>query len=254
MRKRWVIGAVTFLVVAVGAGVAIKAGKGAADVSASSAMAANTPPRDKPDETVALDFTAAEATRPVRLALPQMVEFSGALVAPDTAMVRAKATGTLLALDVQEGQRVKAGPAARPHRRERPEPATWPRAQRPTWHAVPHDPGCRRSAPTTPTWAWPTRKFISPLSARQLEESQLDSAKAQVDAAPRRRWIRRSIATARRLAGGAHQRHRLQALGGEPARGERRAAGGHHRRPASAGAGGHGRHPGRSRGCRPACR
>jgi membrane fusion protein (multidrug efflux system) len=43
------------------------------------------------------------------LALPQIVEFSGALIAPNTAMVRAKATGTLLTLAVQEGQRVKVG-------------------------------------------------------------------------------------------------------------------------------------------------
>ena len=105
MRKRWLIGGAV-VAMAIGAGVAIKAGKGAAAVPASSAMAANQP--GKADETT-LDFTAAEATRPVSLTLPQVVEFSGALVAPDTAMVRAKATGTLLALDVQEGQRVKAG-------------------------------------------------------------------------------------------------------------------------------------------------
>ena len=177
MRKRWVIGAVV-LVVAVGAGVAIKAGKGAAAMPASSAMAANTPP-DKPDETVALDFTAAEATRPVRLALPQMVEFSGALVAPDTAMVRAKATGTLLALDVQEGQRVKAGQLLgridvsdlASHVAERSANlaavrTTLVQAQRT------HDSNVGLA----------DQKFISPL-ALDNSKSQLDSAKAQVDAA-----------------------------------------------------------------------
>ncbi len=106
MRKRLVIG-VAVAVAAIGAGVAIKAGKGAAAMPASSAMAANTPDAKPPE--VALDFTPDEATRPVSLALPQVIEFSGALVAPNTAMVRAKATGTLLTLDVQEGQRVKAG-------------------------------------------------------------------------------------------------------------------------------------------------
>jgi len=106
MRKRLVIG-VAVVVVAIGAGFAIKPGKGAAAVPASAAMAANTP--DAAASEVPLDFTVAEATRPVTQALPQMVEFSGALVAPNTAMVRAKATGTLLTLAVQEGQRVKAG-------------------------------------------------------------------------------------------------------------------------------------------------
>jgi membrane fusion protein (multidrug efflux system) len=98
---------VAVVVVAIGAGFAIKTGKGAAAVPASAAMAANTP--DAKADDAPLDFTVAEATKPVTLALPQMVEFSGALVAPNTAMVRAKATGTLLTLAVQEGQRVKAG-------------------------------------------------------------------------------------------------------------------------------------------------
>jgi len=106
MRKRFVIG-VAVVVVAIGAGFAIKSGRGSAAVPASAAMAANSP--DTAASEVPLDFTAAEATKPVTLALPQLVEFSGALVAPNTAMVRAKATGTLLTLDVQEGQRVKAG-------------------------------------------------------------------------------------------------------------------------------------------------
>lgn len=106
MRKRFVFG-VAAIVVAIGAGFAIKAGKGAAAMPASAAMAANSP--DAAASEVPLDFTVTEASKPLTLALPQIVEFSGALVAPNTAMVRAKATGTLLALDVQEGQRVKAG-------------------------------------------------------------------------------------------------------------------------------------------------
>ena len=106
MRKRWVVG-VAMVAVAIGTAVAIKVGRGAAAVPASAAMAANTTGAGTDEPT--LDFTPSEAARPVSLALPQVVEFSGPLVAPDTAMVRAKATGTLLALDVQEGQRVKAG-------------------------------------------------------------------------------------------------------------------------------------------------
>jgi len=106
MRKRLVFG-VAVVVVAIGAGFAIKAGKGAAAVPASAAMAANAP--DAAASEVALDFTPKEAAKPLSMALPQVVEFSGPLVSPNTAMVRAKATGTLLTLDVQEGQRVRAG-------------------------------------------------------------------------------------------------------------------------------------------------
>ena len=58
---------------------------------------------------VELQFGAAEVTRPLRAPLPQRIEFSGPLVAPRTAIVRAKAAGTLLTLSVAEGQRVKAG-------------------------------------------------------------------------------------------------------------------------------------------------
>jgi membrane fusion protein (multidrug efflux system) len=105
MRKRWLVG-VAVAVVAVGAGVAFKTGKGDAAVPASAALAASKPGAK---EDAPLDFTNVEAARPLALALPQVIEFSGALVAPNTAIVRAKATGTLLALDVQEGQRVKAG-------------------------------------------------------------------------------------------------------------------------------------------------
>jgi membrane fusion protein (multidrug efflux system) len=106
MRKRWLIGGVVVVVAVAGAGVALKSGKVNAVVPASAAMAAN--PEKKADE-VPLDFTPGEAAKPVTLALPQVIEFSGALMSPNTAIVRAKATGTLLALDVQEGQRVKAG-------------------------------------------------------------------------------------------------------------------------------------------------
>jgi RND family efflux transporter MFP subunit len=175
MRKRWLIGGAV-VAMAIGAGVAIKAGKGAVAVPASSAMAANEP--GKADERV-LDFTAAEATRPVSLTLPQVVEFSGALVAPNTAMVRAKATGTLLTLDVQEGQRVRAGQLLgridvsdlASHVAERSANlaavrTTLAQAQRT------HDSNVHLA----------DDKFISPI-ALDNSKSQLDSAKAQVDAA-----------------------------------------------------------------------
>ena len=56
-----------------------------------------------------LEFLAAEVARPVAARLPLTLEFSGPLVAPRTAVVRAKAAGTLLSLSVAEGSRVKAG-------------------------------------------------------------------------------------------------------------------------------------------------
>lgn len=58
---------------------------------------------------VALEFTAAEVATPVMAKMAITVEFSGPLVAPRTAIVRAKAAGTLLSLSVAEGSRVKAG-------------------------------------------------------------------------------------------------------------------------------------------------
>jgi len=112
MRKRWLIG-VAVAVVAVGSGVAVKLGKGGAAVPASAAMAATKPDakdgKDGKSDDPPLDFTIAEAGKPVPMALPLRIEFSGPLMSPNTALVRAKATGTLLTLSVQEGQRVRAG-------------------------------------------------------------------------------------------------------------------------------------------------
>jgi RND family efflux transporter MFP subunit len=60
----------------------------------------------KPD--VPLEFAPHEVVQPALARLPGMVAFSGPLVAPQTAIVRAKAGGTLLA-SAAEGRRVKAG-------------------------------------------------------------------------------------------------------------------------------------------------
>ncbi len=56
-----------------------------------------------------LEFVTREVVMPALARMPATVEFSGPLVAPQTAMVRAKAGGTLLALMVQEGSHVTAG-------------------------------------------------------------------------------------------------------------------------------------------------
>ena len=68
-------------------------------------------PRDGEKPVVPLEFVPSEVVRPVISAMPLVIEFSGPLVAPRTAVVRAKAAGTLLSLSVAEGARVKAGQA-----------------------------------------------------------------------------------------------------------------------------------------------
>jgi RND family efflux transporter MFP subunit len=98
MRKAWLVGGIAVVVLAVGGAMAVVS-------------------KDKPDAAkgpqgkaeAALEFTAREVVKPSFAPLPVRVEFSGPLVAPQTAVVRAKATGTLLALNVSEGSRVKAG-------------------------------------------------------------------------------------------------------------------------------------------------
>jgi RND family efflux transporter MFP subunit len=76
-------------------------------MQAGSAQAASRP--GAAASAVPLEFLATEVVRPGRASLSQTIEFSGPLVAPNTAVLRAKAAGTLLALSVQEGDRVTAG-------------------------------------------------------------------------------------------------------------------------------------------------
>ena len=97
MRKQWLMGGgVAIIVVAIAVGVALRAKSRSDDKDAG-----------KPDVT--LEFTPAEVARPLLAAMPERIEFSGPLMAPRTAVVRAKASGTLLSLSVAEGSRVKAG-------------------------------------------------------------------------------------------------------------------------------------------------
>ncbi len=105
-RRGWLIG------VALGV-VLLLAGAGAAmtkvpDVGAVWARLTGKP-EVKP--VIPLEFVPAEVTRPVYASMPILIEFSGPLVAPRTAVIRAKAPGTLLSLRVAEGSRVKAGQA-----------------------------------------------------------------------------------------------------------------------------------------------
>ena len=96
MRKLWWLVAVAVLGAA-----------GTAAVLAVRAKSADTA-KSKPED-VALEFTPNEVTRPVLTSMPERFEFSGPLMAPRMAVVRAKAAGTLLRLNVSEGSRVKAG-------------------------------------------------------------------------------------------------------------------------------------------------
>lgn len=96
MRRAWWIGGVAVLALASVAGaLAIsKQGLGKKD--------------DKPAE-VTLEFTANEVVAPALAQMANHIDFSGPLVAPQTATVRAKAGDTLLTLAVTEGSRVRAG-------------------------------------------------------------------------------------------------------------------------------------------------
>jgi len=101
-RRLWVGGALLGLV-AVAAALALvpRAGNGSAHLDGDG--------KGKEKAAVPLEFIPSEVARPVLAKMPLVVEFSGPLVAPRTAVVRAKASGTLLSLAVAEGSRVKAG-------------------------------------------------------------------------------------------------------------------------------------------------
>lgn len=67
------------------------------------------PRAEKKKSPVPLEFVASEVTRPQLAKLPIQVDFSGPLVAPRMAVVRAKASGSLIGMRVAEGHRVRAG-------------------------------------------------------------------------------------------------------------------------------------------------
>lgn len=118
MQKKWIAGAAV-LVVAVAA-VAVMSGvlqKGAPGQGAGEAQAKasdKAPGKDGKDgkkPELPLEFATREVVQPTMARMAAVVEFSGPLVAPQTAIVRAKAGGTLLSLNVAEGSRVAAGQA-----------------------------------------------------------------------------------------------------------------------------------------------
>jgi len=100
-RRRIVIGSALALLVIAALVLALlpKIGNGFSKTGA--------PEKDKP--VVPLEFVSSEVARPSMARLPVTIEFSGPLVAPRTAVVRAKVAGTLLTLAVKEGSLVRAG-------------------------------------------------------------------------------------------------------------------------------------------------
>ena len=103
MQKKWWFGGVATLVVAL-----VAAGAAAALMTGALKLPGGKADKDAKAE-VPLEFITREVVQPVLARLPGVVEFSGPLVAPETAIVRAKAAGTLLALNTTEGSRVVAG-------------------------------------------------------------------------------------------------------------------------------------------------
>jgi RND family efflux transporter MFP subunit len=65
--------------------------------------------KNKSAVAATLEFAPSEVVKPLITAMPVQIEFSGPLMAPRTAVVRAKAAGTLLSLAVAEGSRVSQG-------------------------------------------------------------------------------------------------------------------------------------------------
>lgn len=90
-------GGLTVLAIAIGAVIAVQASDGKKEA------------QDKKPADKVLQFNPSEVVKPSMAALPAFIEFSGALVAPNTAVVRAKGGGILVALSSPEGSRVRAG-------------------------------------------------------------------------------------------------------------------------------------------------
>jgi membrane fusion protein (multidrug efflux system) len=106
-KRRWGIGLVVVMVVAIATAVAV--GRGDKGDGPAHNQAKGKGKDGKPEVT--LEFAPREVATPSLGSLPAVITFSGPLVAPQTAVVRSKAAGTLLALNVAEGDRVKAGQA-----------------------------------------------------------------------------------------------------------------------------------------------
>jgi RND family efflux transporter MFP subunit len=162
-RKAWTIGAAVALAIGIATAVAV----------------GRSMQRDKDKAAATLEFEAREVVRPLWTAMPATIEFSGPLVAPDTAVVRAKAAGTLVGLTVQEGSRVKAGqPLGRIDLAELESRSSERQASADAARAALEQ--AERTHASNERLA--AQSFISPL-ALETSRSQLDSARAMYEAA-----------------------------------------------------------------------
>jgi RND family efflux transporter MFP subunit len=111
MKFKWLAGGAVGVLALAGLSVVLGVVRlpGTAAPGAQAAAPAAAAPGGKAEP--ALAFAPREVVQPTRARMAAVVEFSGPLVAPQTAIVRAKAGGTLLALNVAEGSRVAAGQA-----------------------------------------------------------------------------------------------------------------------------------------------
>ncbi len=116
MNKRWMLAGGVVLVISAVAGawmgglLKLPGQDGGAAANQASASRKGDGKKDAKKD-VPLEFIAREVVQPQFAKLTDVVEFSGPLVAPSTAIVRAKTGGTLLSLAVGEGSRVVAGQA-----------------------------------------------------------------------------------------------------------------------------------------------
>ena len=131
------------------------------------------------DEKPPLEFAPQEVSRPVFTPIEERIEFSGPLVAPGTAVVRAKAAATLVSLSVAEGSRVQKGQVlgqldlAEMNHRLAERTAQWETARAGLQQAErAHAQNVRLSA----------QRFISE-AALDLSKSTLDTARGQASAA-----------------------------------------------------------------------
>ncbi len=109
-KGRWVLGGVAAAaVLAAGGGVLVYKGQGAPGAKAAVTADGKTAGKDGKKPEVALQFAPREVVQPLKQRMAAVLEFSGALVAPNTAVVRARAGGTLLTAEAAEGSRVRAG-------------------------------------------------------------------------------------------------------------------------------------------------
>ena len=169
--------------------------------------------------------------------MPLVIEFSGPLVAPRTAVVRAKAPGTLLSLAVGEGSRVKAGQSIGEidlsdlQTRVSERSAMVESAQATLLEA---------ERQHTANVGLAAQNFISS-TALQTSQARLDAARAQLKSAQAQLFVSRigvkEASLVAPISGIVGKRHVV------PGReGERRAAGGDDRRPRLARARRLGRH------------